>query len=410
MKLYSLLPSLLCLLVLSDAHSENLLDNSDFSQTRPDGTPIGWIFFYPEGIRGMARASEANTAIDSAVTHDNAKSLRISSDKPTRCSLLQQDLPLLPGQKVHVSVWVKGQEIPTDAKKGAWVRLGFGNRNNPALQKTVDAQTFYLKATESTFDWTKLEGETEIPADTNRVSLDLFLWCTTGTVWYSQPSVEVISGPASASGVKGDSCEKSRYQDENRTLLSATPDEKRVIFVGDSITAKWPLNKSFPGKNGINRGISGQMTGQIYDRFEPDVLALHPKVVVLLAGTNDIANGYSQNASLANLRAMIRLCKEHKIQVLVESLLPVSDYHANINPQFEMTRRRPPQQLIDFNKALEQICHELGAQYLDLYTTLADSSGQLPANLSDDGLHPNGTGYARIAPLVDAAVQQLLGQ
>jgi lysophospholipase L1-like esterase len=410
MKPASILSAFLFVCLTAAAQAENILDNAKFSRLRPDGSPADWIYFLPGSSHGLARANESNIVIDPTVTHNNSKAVRISSDKPVRCSLLQQNIPLAAGQKVRVSVWVKGQDIVTDSKKGAWVRLGFGNRNDAAVQKEVDAQTVFLKADQSTFDWKKFQSEVEIPAGTNRVSLDLFLWYTTGTVWYAEPSVEVIGGPASVVGTKEDFSGKNIYSEANRTLSTTGANEKRVVFIGDSITAKWALHKSFPGKAWINRGISGQMTAEIYDRFESDVLALHPKVVVLLAGTNDIANGISQDSSLANIRGMIQDCKNQKIKVLVESLLPVSDYHSAANPQFEATLRRPLQQIIEFNKALEQACHELGANYLNLHSALVDSLGQLPADLSNDGLHPNNAGYAKIAPLVDSEVKRLLGE
>src|SRR5215831_7053200 len=122
-----------------------------------------------------------------------------------------------------------------------------------------------------------------------------------------------------------------RYRDANAQLSPPTPGEKRVVFLGDSITVNWGrrYGEFFPGKPYVNRGISGQTTPQMLIRFRPDVIALHPKVVVILAGTNDIAGNtgpMTLEAIEDNLVSMTELAKANNIRVVLSSVMPVCDY------------------------------------------------------------------------------------
>jgi lysophospholipase L1-like esterase len=198
-----------------------------------------------------------------------------------------------------------------------------------------------------------------------------------------------------------------RYRDANATVELAKPGEDRVVFMGDSITDNWgrKYGKFFPGKPYINRGIGGQTTPQMLIRFRPDVIALRPKVVVILAGTNDIA-GNTGPATLEsiedNLTSMAELAKLNGIKVVLSSVMPVCDY---IRPQ---TARRPPDKIRALNAWMRDYAAKNGHIYLDYYPAMLDDKEMLKRELTDDGLHPNDVGYELIAPLAEKAIAAAL--
>lgn len=206
----------------------------------------------------------------------------------------------------------------------------------------------------------------------------------------------------------------ARYRDANRALPKPAAGESRVVFMGDSITDAWP-NARFgdyfaTNKAYVGRGISGQTTPQMLIRFRPDVIDLHPKVVVILAGTNDIAGntGPMTNEEIqANMMSMAELAKANKIKVVLSSILPVSNYHVNpaLGPQ---TALRPMERIRAINDWMKKYAAAEGHVYLDYVPATSDQSGLLRAELSGDDLHPNAQGYAIMAPLADAAIKQAL--
>jgi lysophospholipase L1-like esterase len=200
-----------------------------------------------------------------------------------------------------------------------------------------------------------------------------------------------------------------RYRDANRTLGPPNPANPRVVFLGDSITDSWRLNEYFPNRDFVNRGISGQITGQMLGRFYADVIALKPAAVVILAGTNDIARGVSAEAIQNNLTMMCDLADAHRIKVILASILPVSDHHKDANPAFERTRQRPLTAILEMNRWIQAFCEKRGYVYLNYYPAMAGPDGQLAPNLADDGLHPNAAGYRIMAPLALAAIEKALG-
>jgi lysophospholipase L1-like esterase len=207
----------------------------------------------------------------------------------------------------------------------------------------------------------------------------------------------------------------ARYREANATLTPPAKDEKRIVFMGDSITDLWDEPRYggfFPGKPYVNRGISGQTTPQMLLRFRPDVIALKPKVVVILGGTNDIAGntGPMPLASIEdNLASMAELARAHDIHVVLASLLPVSDYDKNREGKpIVRTTQRPPEQIMALNEWMKKYAAENGLTYLDYYSAVVDDKGFLKDELSDDGLHPNGKGYAIMAPLVEQAIAAAL--
>jgi lysophospholipase L1-like esterase len=199
----------------------------------------------------------------------------------------------------------------------------------------------------------------------------------------------------------------ARYHAENAQLAPPAPGENRVVFMGDSITDGWgrKYGTFFPGKPYVNRGISGQTTPQMLIRFRPDVIALKPKVVVILAGTNDIA-GNTGPSTLEmiedNLTSMAELAKANGIKVVFSSVMPVCDY---IKTQ---TVRRPPEQIIALNAWMKDYAAKNGLVYLDYYTAMLDDKQALKQELTYDGLHPNEAGYNLIGPLAEKAIAAAL--
>ncbi|HXW07999.1 MAG TPA: SGNH/GDSL hydrolase family protein [Vicinamibacterales bacterium] len=204
-----------------------------------------------------------------------------------------------------------------------------------------------------------------------------------------------------------------RYRNDNRTLPAPRVGESRVVFMGDSITDAWPqprFGTYFVGKPYVGRGISGQTTPQMLIRFRPDVIDLRPRVVVILAGTNDIAGntGPMTNEEIqGNLTSMAELARANGIRVVLASILPVSAYHTPPNgvPQ---TTRRPMERIRAINGWMAKFAAAEKHGYLDYFSAMIDQSGLLREELSNDDLHPNEKGYAVMAPLADAAIARAL--
>jgi len=198
----------------------------------------------------------------------------------------------------------------------------------------------------------------------------------------------------------------ARYHDDDVKIGPPAPGEKRVVFFGDSITDIWKLDESFPGKGYINRGIGGQTTPQMLVRFRPDVIDLKPAVVVVLAGTNDIA-GNTGDETLEQIEGdyatMAELAKAHDIRLVFSSLLPINNYNQRALWFF---LQRSPEKILTLNTWLKQYCADNGLVYLDYFTATVDGRGMLKADLTQDGLHPNAAGFAVMAPLAEAAIEQ----
>jgi lysophospholipase L1-like esterase len=193
-----------------------------------------------------------------------------------------------------------------------------------------------------------------------------------------------------------------RYYKDNLQLRSRPTDPARVVFMGDSITDMWKLEKYFPGKPYVNRGIGGQTTPQMLVRMYPDVISLHPSVMVILAGTNDIAHNTGPETIEMiqdNFRAMAELAQEHNIKIVICALTPVSDYTGR-----KQTVQRPPSDILLLNEWLKKFADQIHAAYVDYYSALADAKGYLKEGFSMDGLHPNEKGYELMAPLVQSAI------
>jgi lysophospholipase L1-like esterase len=197
----------------------------------------------------------------------------------------------------------------------------------------------------------------------------------------------------------------SRYRQDNAALPPHEPG--RVVFIGDSITDGWGRSEGtvfFPGKPYVNRGISGQPTAQMLVRFRQDVIALNPEVVVILAGTNDIA-GNTGAATLEmiedNLRSMTQLAQANGIRVVLASVLPASSYWWR--PGY-----RPAARIRALNQRIEVYAREAGAVYLDYHAAMRNAEGGLDAELAGDGVHPSPAGYAVMQPLAQRAIERAL--
>jgi lysophospholipase L1-like esterase len=229
------------------------------------------------------------------------------------------------------------------------------------------------------------------------------------------PCTEVTNRATRAETTLRDWPALARYRDANSKTTLAAKDENRVVFMGDSITDSWDNPKYggfFPGKPYIDRGISGQTTPQMLIRFRADVIALQPKIVVILAGTNDIAGNTGPMTLQAiedNLASMFDLAHANGIRVVFASVLPISDYEKNKDAQpIIQSKRRPPEQIIALNAWLKKYAAVHGGIYLDYYSAMADDKGFLKEDLSEDGLHPNQKGYEVMAPLAEQAITAAL--
>jgi lysophospholipase L1-like esterase len=198
----------------------------------------------------------------------------------------------------------------------------------------------------------------------------------------------------------------ARYAEANAKLPPPQAGRPRVVFLGDSITEGWRLNEYFPEQDFINRGIGGQITGQMLGRMKADVLDLKPAAVLVLGGTNDIARSVPLKVIEDNLAMIAELAAGRGIKVILASVLPVHNYNKDQNPQFERTRLRPLKTILELNDWIRQFAKRSGHIYLDYYSAMVDASGYLRQDLADDGLHPNAAGYRVMAPLAGAAIQQ----
>ena len=200
----------------------------------------------------------------------------------------------------------------------------------------------------------------------------------------------------------------NRYADANTRVPPTQPGNPRVVFLGDSITDGWRLNEYFGDRDFVNRGIGGQITGEMLGRMLADVVNLHPQAVLILAGTNDLARGVPLLAIENNLTMIADLADYYKIKVIFASVLPVSDYHKDVNPNYEMTKQRSPSLIRSLNGWMHSLASDRGYTYLDYFAAMVDDAGMLKPDLADDGLHPNSAGYRIMAPLALEAINKTL--
>ena len=200
----------------------------------------------------------------------------------------------------------------------------------------------------------------------------------------------------------------NKYQKENAILEKPTAGQKRIVFMGDSITEFWSTVEPefFAGKPYINRGISGQTSPQMLLRFRADVIALNPSVVVLLAGINDIA-GNTGPSTLEmitnNIFSMVELAQANHIKIILCSVLPATDF-------FWKPGSFPAEKIITLNTMIKNYADANGILYLDYYSAMVDELKGLKAAYTNDGAHPNKTGYKIMNPLAEKAIAKVLSK
>ena len=222
-------------------------------------------------------------------------------------------------------------------------------------------------------------------------------------------ALTVFSAPAAHAQptdaqLRADWANLARYREENAALPAPGPG--RVVFMGNSITEGWaPLFPTlFPGKEYIGRGIGGQTTPQMLVRFRQDVVALEPRVVVILAGTNDIAGNTGPSSVEMiedNIAGMAEIAKANGIRVVLASVLPVDDYPWRRGLD-------PAPKIIALNAWMKRYAAERGHVYLDLHSAMKNEKDGTKVELANDGVHPNEAGYRVMAPLAEAAIAAAL--
>ncbi len=199
----------------------------------------------------------------------------------------------------------------------------------------------------------------------------------------------------------------SRYQDENRSVGLPEKGKQRVVFMGDSITEEWSnlYPDYFDTKGYINRGIGGQTTPQMLIRFKPDVIDLDPDIVVILAGTNDIAgNTGPSNVKMItdNIFSMAELARAHQIKVVLSSILPVFEY------EWAKEIKDVPATIDSVNDELKKYVNDHGLVYLDYFSSMVDERKGLNKDYTYDGVHPNQDGYILMSSLAEKVLSRLL--
>ena len=198
----------------------------------------------------------------------------------------------------------------------------------------------------------------------------------------------------------------NRYQTENDKLSPLKLGEKRIVFMGDSITELWSVvhPSFFSEKSYINRGIGGQTSPQMLVRFRADVIALKPSVVVLLAGANDIAQntGPSTLEMIANnIFSMVELATANNIKVILCSVLPVFDFYWRQGLE-------PAGKIVTLNKMISEYAYTNAIPYVDYYSAMVDEQKGLKSIFSEDGVHPNKAGYEVMITLAHEAIRLAL--
>lgn len=198
-----------------------------------------------------------------------------------------------------------------------------------------------------------------------------------------------------------------RYREANAKLAAPAPGENRIVFFGDSITEAWHRyhKEFFTGRPYFDRGISGQTTSQMVIRFRPDVIALKPKVVVILAGINDIA-GNTGPATLddieGNLTSIVELAKANGIRVVLSSVLPADRL------PWRRELPNPTEKVLALNAWLKDYAAKNGCVYLDYFSAMVDAQSAMKKELQEDAVHPNRAGYDVMEPLAEKAVAEAL--
>lgn len=205
-----------------------------------------------------------------------------------------------------------------------------------------------------------------------------------------------------------DWAELGRYASANKQITPKSPKEYRVVFMGNSITEGWSTTDSayFKGKPYINRGISGQTTPQMLIRFRQDVIELDPDLVVILAGINDIAQNTgptSIEAIFGNIVSMVELAQANRIKVVLSTVLPAVDFYWR-------TGLKPAEKIVVLNSMIKTYALKNKIQCVDYYSAMVDDEKALKVEYTDDGVHPNLTGYRVMEPLLEEKIKEALSE
>jgi lysophospholipase L1-like esterase len=234
------------------------------------------------------------------------------------------------------------------------------------------------------------------------------------SLWGQSGAVQTQASPVVSTQQRVDALEKKLadwaqlgyYRDANASVPQPVAGEQRVVFYGASIVEFWKTRGAFfPGKPYIDRGISGQTTPQMLVRFRQDVIDLHPRAVVILGGSNDIAGNtgpMTPEMTEANWQSMAELAKANGIAVIFASLPPSTDFPWKKG-------LKPAEKIRALNAWLKEYCARASLTYLDVYSVLTDADGGMKEGISLDGAHPNAKGYALMEPVTQAAIDRALG-
>ena len=197
------------------------------------------------------------------------------------------------------------------------------------------------------------------------------------------------------------------YEKRNRELGLPDENEKRIVFMGDSITEEWGnlYPEFFSGNYYINRGIGGQTTPQMLTRFKPDAIDLKPYAIIILAGTNDIAGNTGPSTVRMitdNIFSMAELAIAYEIKVVLASILPVYQY-----PWVDDVLD-PPSAIDSINSKIKEYVENKGLLYLDYYSSMVDDRKGLKLDFTGDGVHPNEAGYKVMSAIAGEIISQVL--
>jgi lysophospholipase L1-like esterase len=220
------------------------------------------------------------------------------------------------------------------------------------------------------------------------------------------PPVGVTSEPCAARTPQNDWANVCKYRAENAALPAPRAGQPRVVFMGDSITESWRgMDGAFFEQNGyVGRGISGQTTPQMLVRFMPDVIALKPAAVHIMAGTNDVAGNTGPTTLEAvqnNIRAMATLARAHGAKVILASIPPALDFPWRKGME-------PGPKVAALNAWLKAYAAREGFTYVDYWPAIATPGGDFKPGLASDGIHPTLAGYKAMEPLTQAAIARAL--
>lgn len=198
-----------------------------------------------------------------------------------------------------------------------------------------------------------------------------------------------------------------RYEKANSELQTPTNKEKRVVFIGNSITDGWASQRPefFSENNYVGRGIGGQTSPQLLSRFRQDVINLKPKAVVINIGTNDVAENtgpYDPEFTLGNIKSMAELAKANGIKVILSSVTPAGEY------PWRKEIKNVPDKIKALNKEIEAYAKANKFAYIDYFSEMCDENGALRSNLGDDGVHPNAEGYAIMERLAKKVIDKVV--